>query len=248
MSRREVRWERMYPDELEQAFEECPLVYFPYGLCEPHGPHCALGLDGLKAYAVACRVAREGGSLQAVQPDYWHIHEIGGYGARAARNIGEVERTWLTALPLWQHFKSVCYHVRAADALGFQAALFLTGHYGPNWRDLKILLDLLQPHVGARLYGLPEFEANTPGFDGNTGDHVGKVETSLLWALEPGCVDVSRLSACGEMGTHFAMGPSAFDSDRRVGERMVADEVCWLGAKGRELLAAYSLRMSSPRA
>lgn len=246
MNKREVRWERMFPDELEQAFAECPLVYFPYGLCEPHGPHCALGLDGLKAHAVARLAAREGGGIVA-PPDYWHIHEIGGYGAWAARNIGEVERSWLTALPPWQHFKNVCYHVRAADALGFQAAIFLTGHYGPNWRDLKTLLGLLQPHVGAQLYGLPDFEANAPGFDGSTGDHAGKVETSLLWALEPENVDVSRLPDRSEPGRHFAMGPSAFDSDRRVGERMVADEVRWLGEKGRELLAAYALEKPSQR-
>ena len=42
---REVRWERMFPDQLERAFAECPVVYFPYGLCEPHGPHNTLGLD-----------------------------------------------------------------------------------------------------------------------------------------------------------------------------------------------------------
>jgi len=246
MSKREVRWERMFPDELEQAFAQCPLVYFPYGLCEPHGPHCALGLDGLKAHAVACSAAREGGGIVA-PPDYWHIHEIGGYGTWAARNIGEVERSWLTALPPWQHFKNVCYHVRAADALGFQAAIFLTGHYGPNWCDLKTLLGLLQPHVGARLYGLPDFEANSPGFDGSTGDHAGKVETSLLWALEPESVDVSRLPDRGEPGTHFALGPSAFDSDRRVGERMVADEVRWLVEKGQELLAAHASEAPSQR-
>jgi len=246
MIRREVRWERMFPDELEQAFAECPLVYFPYGLCEPHWPHCALGLDALKAHAVACRAAREGGGIVA-PPDYWHIHEIGGYGAWAARNIGEVGRAWLTAIPPWQHFKNVCYHVRAADALGFHAALFLTGHYGPNWRDLKTLLDLVQPFVGARLYGLPDFEANAPGFDGSTGDHAGKVETSLLWALEPDCVDVSRLLPRGEPGPHFAMGPSAFESDRRVGERMVAEEAGWLAEKGRDLLAVYTQARPSQR-
>jgi hypothetical protein len=32
-----------------------------------------------------------------------------------------------------QHLENVAYHVRAADALGFHAAILLTGHYGPNW-------------------------------------------------------------------------------------------------------------------
>jgi creatinine amidohydrolase/Fe(II)-dependent formamide hydrolase-like protein len=238
---REVRWERMFPDELEQAFSACPVVYFPYGLCEPHGPQNTLGLDALKAHALCCAAARAHGGIVA-PPDYWHVHELGGYAVWAERAVGEVERSWLTCMPPWQHFKNVCYHVRQADTLGFHAAIFLTGHYGPNWQDMKTLLALLQPHVGARLYGLPDFEANLPGFasDGKSGgDHAGRVETSLLWAVEPACVDLSRFPAPDAPGPHFAMGANAREAHRRTGERMVADEVRWLGDKARELLAAY---------
>ncbi len=239
---REVRWERMFPDELEQAFAEQPVVYFAYGLCEPHGPHNAVGLDALKAHAIACEAARTHGGIVA-PPDYWHIHEIGGYAAWAETAVGQVQRTWLTAVPPWMHFKNICYQIRVADALGFHAAMLLTGHYGPNWQDLKTLLDLVQPHCGVRLYGLPDFEANQPGFDGDgrsTGDHAGKVETSLLWAVNPECVDLSRIPPADEPGSHFAMGRNAREASRRVGERMVADEVRWLGAKAAELLAEYS--------
>jgi creatinine amidohydrolase len=172
---------------------------------------------------------------------------VSGYASWALRHVGEVERTWLTSLPPWQHFKNVCYHIRMADALGFHAAIFLTGHYGPNWQDLKLLIDIVQPHVGARLYGLPDFEANQPGFDGKTGDHAGKVETSLLWAVEPDCVDASRLPPRDQAGPHFAMGDTAYDADRRVGERMVADEAAWLGRKSAELLAAYARAAPSRR-
>lgn len=236
----EVRWERMFPDQLEAALAACPVVYFPYGLCEPHGPQNAVGLDALKAHAVCCAAAQEHGGIVA-PPDYWHIHEIGLYASWAAENAGEA-RPWLTAMPPWMHFKNICYHLRAADALGFHAAILLTGHYGPNWQDLKTLLAILQPHFAMRLYGLPDFEANQPGFDNDgkaTGDHAGKVETSLLWALEPACVDVSRLPTAGEPGPHFAMGKTAHESNRLVGERMVDDEVRWLGEKAAELLAAY---------
>jgi creatinine amidohydrolase len=238
---REVRWERMFPDELERAFAAAPVVYFSYGLCEPHGPHNALGLDTLKAHALACRAAEAHGGI-AAPPDYWHIHDLGGYSRWATRWVGEVERKWLTAVPPWIHFKNICYHLRAADGLGFHAAILLTGHYGPNWEDLKTLVRLLQPHVGTRLYALPDWEANQPGFDNDgesTGDHAGKVETSLLWALEPACVDPSRRPPEGTPGAHFAMGPDAYQADRRTGERMAADEVRWLGAKARELLAEY---------
>ena len=237
---REVRWERMFIDELEEAFARCPVVYFAYGLCEPHGPQNAVGLDALKAYNVACRAACEHGGIVA-PPDFWHVHEIAGYANWAHHSIGNVERSWLTSMPPWQHFKNVCYHVRTADALGFHAAIFFTGHYGPNWMDLITVLELLQPHVGTKLYGLPGMEANEPGFDGDNarGDHAGKVETSLLWALEPDCVDVSRMPAAGTPGKHWAMGANAYQSSRRIGERMVADEARYLGAKATELLAAY---------
>ncbi|MDP6115439.1 MAG: creatininase family protein, partial [Planctomycetota bacterium] len=110
----EVRWERMFRDELEAAFADCPVVYFPYGLCEPHGPQCAVGLDGLKAHGIACTAARAHGGIVA-PPDYWHIHEIGPFGSWAFEHVGEVERTWLTALPPWMHFKNICYHIRQAD-------------------------------------------------------------------------------------------------------------------------------------
>ena len=62
---REVRWERMFPDELETAFAQCPVVYFAYGLCEPHGPQSALGLDALKAHAIAFEAARSHGGIVA---------------------------------------------------------------------------------------------------------------------------------------------------------------------------------------
>ncbi len=241
---REVRWERMFPDELEAAFAARPGVYFASGLCEPHGPHNAVGLDALKAHAIACRAAHLGGGIVA-PPDYWHIHELGGYAVWAHRHVGQA-RPWLTAVPPWQHFRHVAYQIRAVAALGFHAAIFLTGHYGPNWKDLKRLLELLQPHVATRLYGLPDFECNRPGFpdDGAGGDHAGKVETSLLWALEPDCVDLSRLPEPGdESGAPwFAMGANARQADRRIGERMANDEAGWLAAKLAELVAEYGDR------
>src|SRR5580765_6512293 len=86
---REVRWERMFPDELERAFAARPVVYYSYGLCEPHGPHNTLGLDALKAHAIVCAAARAHGGI-AAPPDYWHIHELGGYAVWSANNVGEV--------------------------------------------------------------------------------------------------------------------------------------------------------------
>jgi hypothetical protein len=52
-------------------------------------------------------------------------------------------------------------------------------------------------------------------------------------------VDTSRFPDPKEPGPHFAMGKDARDANRRIGERMVEDEVRWLGEKGKALLDAY---------
>ena len=239
---RNVQWELMFPDELEEAFDQCPVIYFTYGMCEPHGPHNALGLDALKAHAIACKTAERHGGIVA-PADFWHIHEVGGYAVWADKEIGHPDRHWMTSVPPWQHFKNVCYQIRTADVLGFHAGLLLTGHYGPNYIDLKRLVEILQPFVGTRLYALPEFESNYKGYsgDGNeTGDHAGKVETSLLWTLKPECVDVSRIPQNFVQGEMFAMGKNAKEANRKVGERMVEDEIKWLGLKAKELLNEYA--------
>ncbi len=242
----EVRWERMFPDELEAAFEKRPVVYLPQGLCEPHGPQNTVGLDALKAHGICCAAAREHGGIVA-PADWWHVHEIGHYATWARDNIGEA-RPWMTSMPPWHHFKNLCYQLRTFHNLGFHACVILTGHYGPNWLDLKTVVQSLQPHMAMRMHGLPDFEVNQPGFDGTgkiTGDHAGRVETSLLWAVEPGCVDISRLPAKDAPGPHFAMGGSAYEANRRTGERMARDEAAGIGAIVDRLLAEYEAHVTA---
>ncbi len=240
MQRREVRWERMFPDELEAAFEKCPIAYLPYGLCEPHGPQNALGMDALRAHSVLCLTARTAGGIVA-PPEYWHCHEAGIYGSWACRKIGEA-RPWLTAVPPWIFLKNLCYHVRAVDALGFQGTVLFSGHSGPHRKDVPVVLNILQSHVSTRIYSLIGMGTDQSRFkDGKgMGDHAGRGETTLLWAVEPDCVDLSRLPPPDAPGPHFAMGEDVESSDRRTGEQMVADIVDHLSAKAGELLAEYA--------
>lgn len=93
MSQREVQWERMFPDELEAAFEACPVVYLPYGLCEPHGWHNAVGMDAIRAHQCSCQSARTHGGIVA-PPFYWHCHESGGYGTWAYNDAGVMRWQW----------------------------------------------------------------------------------------------------------------------------------------------------------
>ena len=230
----------MFPDELEAAFAECPIAYLPYGLCEPHGPQNALGMDALRSHGVLCLAAREFGGIVA-PPEYWHCHESGASASWACKRVGEV-RPWLTAVPPWIYFRNLCYHIRAVDALGFHGAIIFSGHSGPHRKDFPILLEILQVHVSTRLHAFFGTGTSQSRFDDDrdTGGHAGRGETSVLWALEPDCVDLSRLPAKDEAGSHFALGNYADESDRRVGERMVADIVAHITANARDLLEEYA--------
>jgi hypothetical protein len=68
--------------------------------------------------------------------------------------------------------------------------------------------------------------------------HMG--ETSLLWATDADCVDLSRMPASDAPEPHFAMGDEVETSDRRADEQMVADLVELMGIKSEELLDDYT--------
>ena len=238
--RQEVRWERMFPDELEAACDEFPVVYLPYGLCEPHGPHNALGMDALRAHSACCVAAAKYGGIVA-PAQFWNIREIGGYGSWSVGRIGN-QRPWLTALPPWMFFKNMLYHIRTMDMLELKGAIIFTGHSGPHAKDMQRYLDLVQTHVSVRLAFFIGAGVEEDHFgDGlGSGGHAGRGETSLLWATDPDCVDLSRLPAEDSDGPRFALGELNEKSSRRAGELAVADLAASLGAKGKELVEAFA--------
>ena len=236
----EVRWERMFPDELEESFAKQPVAFFPYGLCEPHGPQNAVGCDGLRAHAICCAAARQYGGIVA-PVFYWHLHDYGVYASWGHDDVGQVPHTWLTPLPPWMFFRNICYQLRAADVLGFQALILFSGHGGPHDQDTDQFVELVQPRVGARI----EFIANDddldkdPDTDFEWVDHAGKGETSGLWATEPACTDISRLPSPGALGTHFAMGKNASESDRRRGQWLTEHKAAYLAEVAQDKIDEY---------
>jgi len=237
----EVRWERMFRDELDTALANCPLVWLPYGLCEPHGPHNAVGLDALKAHGLACLAAKNIGGIVA-PPEYWHIHEIGRMAASSGlKKIGEVGPTWLTAVPPWIFFRNVLYHIRATDALGFHAAILISGHGGCFIKDFKTLIQFWQPYFDMKLFCLLDHEVLSDG-----GDHAGRIETSQLWELEPACVDMSRLpKEWVSYPNNFATGLDAHLANRKDGHRMIEEQVGKLVEIAKGLLNSYQPPMEN---
>ena len=90
--------------------------------------------------------------------------------------------------------KNICYHIRAVDTLGFHGAILFSGHSGPHRLDVPIVLDIMQAHVGVRLYSTMSVSTDISRFNDNKGQggHAGRGETSVLWAVAPDCVDMSE--------------------------------------------------------
>jgi creatinine amidohydrolase len=230
----------MFPDELEAAISETPICYMPYGLCEPHGALNALGLDAVRAHGTCVATAREYGGIVA-PPHYWNCHEVGLYASWGEEVIGN-ERPWLTALPPWMFFKVIFYHLRAIEAAGFKAAVILSGHSGPHGRDFPMFLDLIQPHLSVQasvFMGLGTEESRFGDSDG-TGGHAGRGETSMLWAVAPDCVDLSRLPDADAQRPLYALGGHNDKASLRAGQQMVRDAARNLSQSAEELLARHS--------
>ncbi len=234
MLRKKVRWEEMFVDELEAAQAGLPLVFVPYGLCEPHGPHNALGLDIVKAHELCVLAAKEHGGVVA-PPTYWHVHETGYHAAWAHSWIGS-DNPFLTSLPPWLAYKLLLYQLRAFAARGFRAAIVVTGHYGGNQQDLRLVAEVFMRHSPMRVWAGADSELIT--HPTCRGDHAGITETSQLWYLRPDLVDVSRLTPRDAEAHRFAAGSNALEATRRLGEEIVRGQIESLAAIARGLLEA----------
>jgi creatinine amidohydrolase len=157
--------------------------------------------------------------------------------------VGDV-RPWLSAIPPWLFLKNICYHIRAVDALGFQAAILFSGHSGPHRLDVPVVLEIMQAHVDVKLYSMMSVGTDIDRFgdDKGLGGHAGRGETSVLWAVAPDCVDMSRMD--DGRAPNFAMGDYNDLSDRRAGEMMVDDIVAHFGAQAKTLMAAYEAEVT----
>jgi len=237
-----VQWQEMFPDELAEARDRFPLCYMPYGLCEPHGPQNAIGLDGLKAHALCVRAAREHGGVVA-PPVFWHMAEGSPVNRRFMERVNVAyAESFLTCIPSELFLKTFLYQIRSVIQRGFRSFIAVTGHYGGIEEDMRDVAAAFYRHCGAPHWVIADHQCMY--HKDFAGDHAGKCETSQLWALRPELVDISRLPE--EDGwTGFASSSKARVASRRTGEHIVASQVASLGDAARRLVACAPTELPS---
>ena len=228
---KKVIWHEMFKDEFEAAVTARPVCFLSFGLSEPHGVQNAMGLDGLKAYALVQRAAMIYGGVVA-PPVWWHVHETP-HGLEWLTHQN-APQTYLTCVPAEVFLHQLVYQLRAAEAAGFRCAIAVTGHYGGIEVDMNQVCHIYSKRRPLRAVALADWEAMR--YKDYGADHAGQCETSQLWALRPEMVDISRISEEPFEGRQFASPHGAKQSSRLEGERLVASQVEYLGKLSEKLL------------
>ena len=244
-----VRYEEMFPDEVEAAFKKTSVAYVPLGSLEWHGPHMAMGNDTLKIHAICVQIAEKTGGV-VLPPTFLGLS--GGYQDRTLKREHysvHVNHAFLLESLYVTIFSELvrigvklivpfCGHTPADQidvvriAAGranehSQSRILVLSDIDVTWRALGIKEDytgLAKKGDYARLTQIIG-EIFEKGFYG--GDHAALGETAILMHLRPDLVDMKRLARPPAPAEDWwkALGISGRDPSKaraEAGQRMVA--------------------------
>ncbi|MCZ8519419.1 MULTISPECIES: creatininase family protein [Paenibacillus] len=214
-------WSELLPYEFKERLAECPVVYLPLGLCEPHGQVSAFGLDTIKAEWLCQQAARQAGGIVAPSMGY-HIHESGYHARWLEETVGE-ENPHMTAVPPAVFLSFFLYQLRAFVNAGFKAVVVMTGHSGGNQEDLRQAASLFMSCIPVKVWVRSDPELVEGCY---TGDHAGKYELSQLMYIRPDLVNMNakRLEEVPLSGGRLALGIDAEEASPELGKEIM--EAC----------------------
>lgn len=215
-------WVELLPYEFKRRLDECPIVYLPLGLCEPHGQVSAFGLDTIKAEWLCVRAAEQVGGVVAPSMGY-HIHETGYHARWLEDEVGE-ENPHMTGVPPAVFIHMFLYQLRAFVNAGFRKIVVLSGHSGGNQQDLRLAARCFT----SRFHEIEVWVRSDPELveELYEGDHAGKYEISQLMYIRPDLVDMDR-AGWGDMpgrGGRLALGGDVSEASVKLGKDIM--EAC----------------------
>ena len=220
-------------------------VFIPLGATEQHGPHLPLGVDVYLPTAIASRVAVEVGGIVAPTIPYGYKSQPrSGGGERFPGTTGLDAQTF--ALGLRDVIRGLGYH-------GARRLVVFNGHFENSWPSVEgvdlglreLRRDGIADMQVMRLeywdfIGRDTLDKLFPdGFPGTELEHASLLETSLMLAIRPDLVDMTKVPSDGPAKfptydrTPFHEGlvpPSGVLADARPataekGEWLIADHV-----------------------
>jgi creatinine amidohydrolase len=239
-----MRAETLRPEQIQEILRQVPLVYQPIGTIEWHGQHLPIGNDALKAHGICLRAAGLTGGL-VMPPLYWGVDSL-----RAS------EGEWLEGMDAAAGFELPGSIYRISHEVfetlieemlveifrqGVRLVVLLTGH---NARVQETIIRCVAERINAArpdryVWALSEYEPVKPDLIPDAGDHAAKWETSLMMALHPEAVDMSRLPAEGDLLAIGGIDPRT-EASVEYGEQGVELVAEQIAQRVGELLARYA--------
>ena len=199
---RTVQFELLRPTEIVAERERCPLVYVPVGPLEWHSLHLPMGTDGLNATYTARRLAERTGGV--VMPTFFWGTERE-RPPDMARDLGFAAGDYIVGMDFPNNILKSLYcreeflALLMRELLGqlvelkYKLIVIVNGHGATNQietlRRLSIEFSACSPaRVLLALAWLPTDDVLVIG-----PGHADAVETSIMMALHPECVDLSQL-------------------------------------------------------
>ncbi len=206
---RSQRYEELTAHELSAALAETSLVYVPIGSLEFHGPHLPLGLDTIHAYEFCRCVAEQTGGV-LLPPTYWNANgHVGWKGSLLIRD---------------STFCSLVSDIlRLLAEQEVRLAVLCTGHWpAKQGAAIAALAEKAMKEVtdSPKILVLDPFGCNP--IDTDPG-HAGKKETSLMLALRPEMVHMSKLSE--SENAYDGIGKDAAEASADYGKEYFAASV-----------------------
>jgi creatinine amidohydrolase len=212
----------LFPDEVAAARSRTGLAILPLAPIEWHGPHLAMGCDGLLAHAFARRIARD------LQSPYFPPLYVGTERERRPETLsalGFPPSDYIEGMDFPANSVKSAYLreevfsliVRGTlealfQRMRYSAVVIVNGHAADNQRAV---LDRLCAEYNSKPGRLLKWVY--PGFPrslvaGSIG-HATAEESSMLMATWPGCVDLARLPASGALRNidHAVVDGDTFD-------------------------------------
>ena len=222
------------PAEIKAAKEKLPVAYIGLGILEWHGLHNPAGLDGVKADGAAAFLAEKFGGV-VVPPLFWGDNrgdicelvfepgkisaakfdhtvpicaEMGYDKSSLEKNARRDEKRGG-----WRLWEEMMVHILfELESFGYKCVVPIPGHY-PLFSPLGRAVSAYREQGGkCDVYVIKDTMYSD---DGSSGDHAAAFETSLMLALQPDLVDMTRLSSdlsepnIGVMGEDPRTGASA---------------------------------------
>lgn len=198
-----VQFEEMFPWEIAAALAQAPIGYLPLGTLEWHGEHNVTGLDTLKARAVCVHAAQISGGL-VLPPLFWATdsREDLPDGSYLTGGVEHGERYHVPGNMFWlrpETYSNLLLDIyETMRRRGFRAILVLAGHWSrytlPTIRASGEAFKAAHPETGWLM--LTDQEVVPDQFYPH--EHAAGGETSLMLAIRPELVDLSKTLQTGQ--------------------------------------------------